>query len=228
MLFAIAIAASLSAAQTEPATVVPPASQDSPASTTPAETEEAQKSELTYEAMVTAAAEAAADGVPHDDSADHVRAMQRADRDDRRFFNRPGATRDEYEREWRQCRQIARRLASSRSGGAWETAGFVHGGLVGGLIFGGLDRMISERRARHDIRRQCLIVRGWRMVEPDQAGRRRISAMSEEEREIWFDRMLGAEQIDVGGEVTDRQALARSGLKQDESDTASEEGTGGE
>lgn len=197
MLMSIALAASLFVVQAGPGDADASGAVGSPTVEPPS----------MYRAMVSAAAESAADGVPRDDSTDQVRRMAASDRDDRRYFNRPGATRAEYEREWQQCRQIARRLATARGGGAWMSAGFTHGGLVGGLIFGGLDQSFSERRARRDIRRQCLIARGWRMVEPDEAGRRRIAELSRGERDALFDQMIGAEQIEAGATVTDLASL---------------------
>lgn len=153
------------------------------------------------------AAAMAVEDVPRDDSEDQVRRMAATDRDDSRFFNRPGATRDQYEFEWRQCRQIARRLATSRASTAWMSTAYAHGGLVGGfalsVIGGGLDAGFSERRARRDIRRHCLMARGWRMVEPDEASRRRIAGMPRTEREAWLDQMLGAAELGEGVTVTD-------------------------
>ena len=148
--------------------------------------------------------------LPRDDSPDQVRRMASSDRDETRYFSRVGATREAYEREWQQCRQMARRLASSRSSGSWMSAGFTHGGIAGGLIFGGMDAAFSERRARRDIRRYCMVVRGWRMIEPDAAGRQRIAALSRDERDAYLDRMLAAEQTEAGATVTDASNMSAS------------------
>jgi hypothetical protein len=82
-------------------------------------------------------------------------------------------------------------------------AGFTQGGIIGGLLIGGLDAAFSQLRARRDIRRQCLIARGWRMVEPDEAGQARIAALSRPDREAYFDRMLGATEVEPGATITD-------------------------
>lgn len=163
----------------------------------------------TYDAMVEAAA--LVDPAPRDDSRDQQRRMASSDRDDTRFFNRPGATRADYDTQWRTCQQIGRRLASPRNGGGPMQAGFTHGGLVGGMLAGGLDAAFSQRRARHDIRRQCLVASGYRLVLPDEAGRRLIAAMPRDARDAWLDRMLAAEQVEVGGRVLDWDALVRAG-----------------
>lgn len=148
-----------------------------------------------YQELLRAAREA---GPPtaRDEEPDQIRLMMRTDLDDSRFFNKPGATRAHFDRDWEHCRQIARRLASSRSNGAVTTSAFVHGGVIGGLLVGGLDAAFSERRSRRDIRRYCLLTRNWRMVEPNEAHRRRITALPRAERRAYIDRMTGAEQVE--------------------------------
>jgi hypothetical protein len=183
MLVSIAIAASLSVGQAEPPKSL-------------------------YEVMVAEAAAAAGRYLPADDSNDQVRRMQSADRGESRYFNRPAATRAVYDREWTQCRQIARRLAAPAGDGPVIDRIFTPDPMGGGLTFGGLlDASFSMRRARHDIRRQCLIARGWRMVEPNEAGRQRIATLPRDERNAYLDRMLGADQIEAGAGVTGLDAL---------------------
>lgn len=196
MFIALSLAASLAVVQ--PETTAAPTQTAAPQS---ADTGFEHNLPPAYLEMRAAALEVAR--VPRDDSEDQVRRMAATDRDDSRYFNRAGATRDQYDFEWRQCRQIARRLASSRSNGAWMQSGFIHAGVVGGLLIGGLDAGFSERRARRDIRRHCLLARGWRMVEPDEAGRARIAALPRAEREAFFDSMIGAAEIEPGATVTD-------------------------
>jgi hypothetical protein len=203
MLLSIALTVSASAMQAAPATAAP---TEPPAAAAPAPAA-AEPERTPYEQMVHAAALAAARHLPDDDDRDRARRMFSSDRDDSRYFNRPGATPAVFETEWTQCRQIARRLASSRSDGTLMQAGFTQAGIVGGLLIGGLDAAFSERRARRDIRRTCLMARGWRMVEPDEAGRHRISALPRAERDAYFDRMLGGDQTEPGAHVTDWATL---------------------
>jgi len=182
----------------------PPAA-DAPKAATAAET---------YAALVQTAARVPTP-LPYDDSRDHARRMASSDQNHERFFNRPGATRADYDRQWTACRQIGRRLATHTSNGnIWATAfaqGGVVGGFVGGAIVNGFSTAFSQRRARQDIRRQCLIAAGYRLVLPDEAGRQRISAMSRDERTAWFDSTLGAEQLPVAGRVIDWDAMVAAG-----------------
>jgi len=178
-----------------------------------------------YEQMVHAAAEVAQHGeLPPDDSVDHAHRMAGSDRNKERYFNRPGATEAEYQQEWTGCRQIARRLASPNLNPALLSTAIAQGGLVGGMVGGllvsGFDSAFSQLRARRDFRRQCLIARGWRMVEPDEAGQARIAALSREDREAYFNRMLGATEVEPGARVTDSASPQANGAAKHSADSA--------
>jgi len=82
--------------------------------------------------------------------------------------------------------------------------------MVGGLLVSGFDAAFSQLRARRDIRRRCLVARGWRMVEPDEAGQARIAALSREDREAYFNRMLSASEVEPGARVTDLASLQQA------------------
>ena len=213
MLLTIALAAAL---QVAPAvTAAEPGQADAPpAAASPSgdsdKVEEPAKTfnrDELFPSMLHAAVVAGERRMPRDDSRDQAERMLASDRDEGLYFNRPDATPAVFEQEWHECRQIARRLASSRSDGAVASSAYAQGGLVGGLLVGGLDAAFSERRARRDIRRECLIVRGWRMIEPDEAGRARIAALPRAERDAFYDRALGAAEIEPGATVTDVDVL---------------------
>lgn len=163
-----------------------------------------------YQRMERAAAEVT--DVPSAGTPEYIRSLAASDRNHERYFARAGATRADYESEWEGCRQIALRLAESRSSGSWALAGGVHGGLLGGVIAGAIDHSVSLRRARRDLRRECLIARGWRMIEPGEEGRRRIGRMRRADRDAYFDRMLGSEATEEGARVTDLANLEPTSL----------------
>jgi hypothetical protein len=94
------------------------------------------------------------------------------------FYNRPGATRAEYNAEWQTCRLIAR-------GGATASAG-------SGILESVLENAIEEGRARRANRRQCLMLKGWRVVRLGAAEKSRVAALSEQARSSYFDSMIGA------------------------------------
>jgi hypothetical protein len=162
-----------------------------------------------YEQMARAAAFAATQNLPRDDDPDRVRHMAASDRGEARYFNRAGATRQSYESEWTDCRQIARRLAAARSDARMRQAED-DDNFLGGPVTTALDRGSSDKHLRRDIRRECLLARGWQMVEPDEPGRHRLSALSGNARDLILDRLLGADQVEPGARVTRWDNIAGS------------------
>lgn len=125
---------------------------------------------------------------------------------DSRFYNRPGATRADYNADWQECRLIAR--GSQAMGGQTVVVPYnpgiispmaaAGGGLIGGLIA----NAIQEGELRRSNRRTCLLVKGWNLVEvQDQALRTRVEAMTDAEREGHFERLVGAETLPAGVSV---------------------------
>jgi len=109
------------------------------------------------------------------------------------FYNRPGATRAEYNAEWQTCRLIAR-------GGTTPSAGM-------GILGAALEHAIEEGRARRANRRQCLMLKGWRVVRLSAAEKNRIAALSEQARASYFDSVIGASEP-VGDILAWRNDLA--------------------
>lgn len=125
-----------------------------------------------------------------------------------RFYNRPGATRAQYDADWQTCRLIARG-SQTPSGSVPYTynpamvspiaAGV--GGAVGGLIAGA----IAEGEQRRANRRACLLIKGWRLVELPSLEAARIEAMSDTDRDAYFNSIVGAET--VKGQITARPSF---------------------
>lgn len=141
------------------------------------------------------------------DSPEEIAADAARDLKDSRFYNRPGATRADYNTAWQECRLIAR--GSRTPGGQTVVVPYnpavispVAAGVgagIGAVIAGA----IAEGEARRANRRSCLMVRGWRAVEvADKAERARIVALSDPEREAFSERIVGAETLPEGFVVT--------------------------
>ena len=160
------------------------------------------------------ASSAGAPAGPHspvdpDDSPEEIAEDAARDLRDTRFYNRPGATRAEYDRDWQECRLIAR---GSRTPSG--TVPFYYnpavisplaagvGAGIGGLIAGA----IAEGQQRRANRRACLLIRGWRLVEVPDAEAQRVRAMTDAQRSAYFDTIVGAEQ--VSGDVTEVTSFA--------------------
>ncbi|WP_156360193.1 MULTISPECIES: hypothetical protein [unclassified Sphingomonas] len=127
-----------------------------------------------------------------------------------RFYNRVGATRADYDAAWQQCRLIARgsRTPSGTIPVVYNPAVISPvaagaGGLLGGLIAGA----IAQGQRRRANRQSCLLIGGWRLVEPDAAAAAQVLAMPEAERIAYLDRQIGA--AEVAGKVTERTGFTR-------------------
>jgi hypothetical protein len=125
-----------------------------------------------------------------------------------RFYNRPGATRAQYDADWQQCRLIARgsRTPSGTIPYYYNPAVISPiaagvGAGIGGLIAGA----IAEGEQRRSNRRNCLMIRGWRMVEVPSADAAKVEAMTDDGRSAYFDTVVGADT--VAGEITERTSF---------------------
>lgn len=128
---------------------------------------------------------------------------------DTRFYNKPGATRAQYNADWQECRLIARGSRTPSGSVPYYynpavispvAAGI--GGGIGGLIAG----KIAEGQQRRANRRSCLMIRGWRLVELPSAEAARVTAMTDDQRGAYFDTIVGAPQ--VNGAVTERTSFS--------------------
>jgi hypothetical protein len=138
--------------------------------------------------------------MPKEDSAEEIAKDASRDLKDSRFYNKPGATRAQYDADWQECRLIARgsRTPSGSVPYFYNPAVISPlaagvGAGIGGLIAGA----IQEGHARRVNRRACLLVRGWRLVEVEDSEQARVAAMSDADRDTYFNTIVGA--VDVGG-----------------------------
>ena len=105
---------------------------------------------------------------PTDDTPESIAREAAGDLKDGYFYNRPGATRAQYDADWQECRLIARgsRTPSGTIPYSYNPAVISPlaagvGGALGGLIAGAL----AEGQQRRANRRACLLIRGWRLVQ---------------------------------------------------------------
>jgi hypothetical protein len=138
------------------------------------------------------------------DSPEEIAKDAQRDLRDNRFYNKPGATRAQYDSDWQECRLIARGSRTPAGtvpvvyNGAVSPIAAGAGGLIGGLLVGAM----VEGELRRQNRKTCLLIRGWRMVELPPDAAQRVSAMSEADRNDYFNQIVGADHID--GEITER------------------------
>lgn len=146
----------------------------------------------------THASEKPAKGAPREESPEAVAKDAQRDLKDTRFYNRPGATRADYDKAWQECRLIAR---GSRTPSGTYTYFYnpnyispVAAG-VGAGIGAAIGQAIVQGQMRRANRRTCLLVRGWRLVEVEPAEATRVTAMSDEDRSHYFDGIVGATDV---------------------------------
>jgi len=141
---------------------------------------------------------------PADDSPEEIAKDAARDLKDSRFYNKPGATRAEYDAAWQECRLIARgsRTPSGAVAYTYNPAVISPVAAAAGAGIGALiGQAIVEGQLRRANRRECLLVRGWRLVEVDNATQAKIAAMSDAERDGYFNQIVGATDL-AGFKVT--------------------------
>jgi hypothetical protein len=157
----------------------------------------------------TAAAPVAQPPAPTDDTAEEIAEDAARDLRDSRFYNRPGATRADYDRDWQECRLIARGSRTPSGTVPYyynpavvsPLAAGIGAGL-GGLIAGAIQQG-QQRRAN---RRACLLIRGWRLIEVPGSQAAQIRAMTDADRSAYFNSIVGA-TIVPGGSVIERTSF---------------------
>ncbi|MFZ4688973.1 MAG: hypothetical protein ACOYLS_07035 [Polymorphobacter sp.] len=136
-----------------------------------------------------------ANGAAAKDSAEDITEDSARDLTDNRYYNKPGATRAQYDADWQECRLIAR--GSMTPGGSYvvvynpaviSPAAAAGGGLIGGLIASA----IVDGQVRRANRRACLMFKGWRVVEVEAETGARYAAMPEAARTAILNEALGA------------------------------------
>lgn len=129
---------------------------------------------------------------------------------DTRFYNRPGATRAQYDADWQACRLIARGSRTPSGSVPYYYNPAVVSPLAAGIgagIGGAIAAAIQEGVQRRANRRACLLIRGWRMVEIPPAQATKIQAMSDDQRNDYFNSIVGAARVE--GEVTERVSFTQ-------------------
>jgi hypothetical protein len=144
-----------------------------------------------------------------DDSAEDIAKDAARDLKDSRFYNRPGATRAQYDADWQTCRLIARgsRTPSGTIPYYYNPAVIspLAAGVGAGL--GGLfANMIAQGQQRRANRRSCLLIKGWRLVEVPSVTALKVGAMTDAQRSDYFDTIVGADKVE--GEITERTSFA--------------------
>lgn len=141
---------------------------------------------------------ATAPPVVNEDTPEEIAQDAQRDLRDSRFYNRPGATRADYDSEWQTCRLIARGSVTPGGMTTYVYNPAVISPLAAGIgagIGNAIGQAIAEGILRRANRRQCLLIRGWRLVEVSDAEQARIAALPEAERNAYFNSIVGAADV---------------------------------
>lgn len=111
------------------------------------------------------------------------------------YYNKPGATRADYDRDWNACRIVARGtdIPNDAQAGLIGSQVAMYGlaGGIGGAIGAAIGNAMAEAAQRRVNRRTCLLINGWRIVEVDEATEKKLAAMSDQQRAMLFETEVG-------------------------------------
>jgi hypothetical protein len=145
-----------------------------------------------------------------DDSPEGIAKDAARDLKDNRFYNKPGATRTQYDADWQECRLIARGSKIINGNSSFYNPALYNPSIsplaagIGGGLGAAIGAAIAEGIQRRENRKRCLLIKGWRLVKlpADPAGA--VSAMSDADKQAYFNRIVGAERVDGNVETMDR------------------------
>ena len=145
-----------------------------------------------------------------DDSPEEIAKDAQRDLKDSRFYNKPGATRAQYDADWQECRLIARGSKIINGSTSYYNPAMFNPSIsplaagVGGGLGAAIGAAIAEGIQRRDNRKRCLMIKGWKLVKltPDRATA--VAAMSDADKQAYFNRVIGAATVEGDIETMDR------------------------
>jgi hypothetical protein len=140
----------------------------------------------------------------NEDSPEEIAKDSARDLKDSRFYNKPGATRAQYDSDWQECRLIARGTRTPSGGYTYVYNPAVISPVAAGVGAGlgaAIAQAIIEGQMRRANRKNCLLIKGWTLVEVDEAEQARVAALPDAERQAYFNAILGASEL-KGKKVT--------------------------
>jgi hypothetical protein len=144
------------------------------------------------------------------DSPEEIAKDAARDLKDNRFYNRPGATRAQYDADWQECRLIARGSKIANGNTSYYNPALYNPSIsplaagVGGGIGAAIGAAIAEGVQRRENRKRCLMIKGWRMVRLPDAKAALVANMAVAEKQAYFNRIVGAETVEGEIEKMDR------------------------
>ena len=147
-----------------------------------------------------------------DDTPEEIAKDAARDLKDSRFYNKPGATRAQYDADWQECRLIARGSKIIDGNMTYYNPALYNPSIsplaagVGGGIGAAIGAAIAEGIQRRENRKRCLMFKGWRMVKLPGDRASAVAAMSDADKQAYFNRIIGADKVEGSIESLDRFA----------------------
>lgn len=141
----------------------------------------------------------------NNDTPEEIAKDAARDLKDSRFYNKPGATRAQYDADWQECRLIARGSRIIDGNMPYYNPAMYNPSIsplaagIGGGIGAAIAAAIAEGIQRRANRKQCLMIKGWRMVRLSGPQAAAVAAMGESDKQAYFNRIVGAATVD--GEI---------------------------
>lgn len=130
------------------------------------------------------------------------------------YFNRPGATMEAHRSDLDACRRDVTALMQPYPNSTGASVAATSYGLAGVLVGTAMDaqaQTVSTLKAMHANYENCMVVRGWRVVQLDSAVGETLDDLEPEELELRLAPMVGAETPEgrvvrsFGNEIAERR-----------------------
>ena len=119
------------------------------------------------------------------DSPEEIAKDAQRDLKDNRFYNKPGATRAQYDADWQECRLIARGSKIINGSMTYYNPAMYNPSIsplaagIGSGIGGAIAAAIAEGVQRRENRKRCLMIKGWKLVKLPADRATAVAAMSD-------------------------------------------------
>lgn len=139
------------------------------------------------------------------DSPEEIAKDAARDLKDNRFYNKPGATRAQYDADWQECRLIARGSRLANGSTSFYNPALYNPSIsplaagIGGGLGAAIGAAIAEGVQRRDNRKRCLMIKGWQMVRLPDDKAALIGKMGDAKKQAYFNQIVGAQHVD--GEI---------------------------
>lgn len=144
------------------------------------------------------------------DTAEEIAKDAARDLKDNRFYNKPGATRAQYDADWQDCRLIARGSKLANGTTTFYNPALYNPSIspiaagVGGGLGAAIGAAIAQGIQRRENRKRCLLIKGWRMVRLPGDKAELVSKMADADKQAYLSQIVGAQTVDGDIEKRDK------------------------